>query len=518
MNKRIKSIVIVGGGSAGWLTAGTIAAAHSQGRGRDLSVTLIESASIKILGVGEGTWPSMRDTLRNIGISESEFIRECDVSFKQGSKFTDWKRGAGESYYHPFTLPEGWGEINLALAWPLFSGRVSFAEAVCPQASISEQHLAPKDIATPEYGYLLNYGYHLDAGKFADFLKRHCCSKLGVKHIIADVEEVGAGDNGYITSLKTSSGVIEGDLFIDCTGFASLLIGDHFQVPFIERRNVLFNDTAMAVQVHHQEGEPVASCTRSTARSFGWIWDIGLQSRRGVGYAYSSAHANDAEVERELMEYLIASSGRDVSLKSEIRKITFRPGHREKFWIKNCVAVGVSAGFIEPLEASALVMIELAAKRLAEQMPADFETMPMLAQRFNEKFTYHWQRLIEFLKLHYIMSSREDTNYWRDNKLPESIPESLQQLVGLWRNQPPSAYDNPHSEELFSSASFQYVLYGMASAQKDAFEYPALSENERRLASALLEKNAQQTRRLLGRLPENSYLLNQISAVAAAPK
>src|SRR5690606_29849599 len=156
-----------GGGSAGWLTAGTIAAAHSQGRGRDLSVTLLQSASIKILGEGDGTWRTMRDTLRHRVISESEFILDGDVSFNQGSKFTDWKRGAGESYYHPFTLPEGWGEINLALAWPLFRHRVSFAEAVCPQASTSEQHLAPKDIATPEYGYLLNYGYHLDAGKFA---------------------------------------------------------------------------------------------------------------------------------------------------------------------------------------------------------------------------------------------------------------------------------------------------------------------------------------------------------------
>src|SRR5690606_8833245 len=194
---------------------------------------------------------------------------------------------------------------------------------------------------------------------------------------------------------------------------------------------------------------------------FGWIWDIGLQSRRGVGYAYSSAHANDAEVERELMEYLIASSGRDVSLKSEIRKITFRPGHREKFWVKNCVAVGISAGFIEPLEASALVMIELSAGMLAEQMPAGFDMLAPLAKRYNDKFRHHWERLIEFLKLHYVLSGRTDSEYWLENKNRTTLPESLQDLLCLWRFQPPWRYDSLQREELFSSASFQYVLYGM---------------------------------------------------------
>lgn len=517
MNKHVKSIVVVGGGTAGWLTAGTIAAEHAQGRGRNLLITLVESPNVKILGVGEGTWPSMRETLRNIGISETEFIRECDASFKQGSKFMGWKRGGEESYYHPFTLPEGWSEFNLALAWPAISEHVRFADAVCPQSSACEQNLAPKELNTPDYAYALNYGYHLDAGKFADFLKKHCCSNLGVKHLLADVETVSTDDEGYITGLTTSSGVIEGDLFIDCTGFASLLLGKHYQVPFVDRRDVLFNDTALAIQVPHNPDVAVASCTKSTAQGAGWIWDIGLQSRRGVGYVYSSSHANDADVERELMEYLSTTSFGEISSNASVRKISFTPGHREKFWVKNCVAIGVSAGFIEPLEASALVMIELAAKRLAEQMPVTFETMPILAQRFNDKFAYHWQRLIEFLKLHYILSSREDTDYWRDNRSSTSVPESLHHLMTLWRYQPPWAYDNLHSEELFSSASYQYVFYGMGAFPDKTLGYRTISDAERLFASNLFEKNAKLTRRLLGRLPGHRELLNQIAAKAIKP-
>src|SRR5690606_14676555 len=213
---------------------------------------------------------------------------------------------AQESYYHPFTLPEAWGQTNLARAWQEVRGQVSFADAVCAQGQICDQGLAPKEIITPEYAYVLNYGYHLDAAKFARFLKDHCCSKLGVNYISADITAIESDEHGYISALKTQSAErIEADLFIDCTGFASLLLGEHFQVPFINKKDILFNDTALAVQVAYpQHNSPIACYTQSTAQSAGWIWDIGLQSRRGVGYVYASDFQSESGAEQELLNYL----------------------------------------------------------------------------------------------------------------------------------------------------------------------------------------------------------------------
>jgi tryptophan 7-halogenase len=198
MNDTVSRVVIVGGGSAGWLTAGVIAAEHVSASQPGVEVILIESPDVSPIGVGEGTWPSMRATLQAMGVSETEFIRECDASFKQGSRFSGWVTGANDSYYHPFTPPQNYHETNLAVAWQDLRGTVSFADAVSPQSHICERHLAPKQIATPEYAFNLNYGYHLDAGKFAVFLQRHCVQKLGVKHLLDHVTDINAGPFGFI--------------------------------------------------------------------------------------------------------------------------------------------------------------------------------------------------------------------------------------------------------------------------------------------------------------------------------
>ena len=179
-----QTIVIVGGGSAGWLTAGIIAAKHSapvEG-GPGTRIVLLESPDVANLGVGEGTWPTMRDTLRRIGISEGDFLRSCDASFKQGSQFIGWHRGQAESYYHPFSAPSGYPNLNLAAHWQDSHSDISFGDAVCPQGRVCDHGLAPKQPQTPEYAFSLNYGYHLNAGKFVELLHRHCVDKLGVEH------------------------------------------------------------------------------------------------------------------------------------------------------------------------------------------------------------------------------------------------------------------------------------------------------------------------------------------------
>ena len=188
MTTPVQNIVIVGGGTAGWLTAGVIAARHKARIERgSLSVTLVESPNIKIVGVGEGTWPTLRATLEKMGVSETELFRECDAAFKHGAYFGRWTTGAADDgYYHPLMMPQGFMQVNLAPHWLAGEAPGSFCEAVCPQGQLCDDGLAPKTIATPEYQAVANYAYHLDAGKFAAFLQRHCTGKLGVRHVLAE--------------------------------------------------------------------------------------------------------------------------------------------------------------------------------------------------------------------------------------------------------------------------------------------------------------------------------------------
>lgn len=512
MSDAIKRIVIVGGGSAGWLVAATIAAEHQLGSSdSDLKVILVESPDIPTIGVGEGTWPSMSNTLRKIGVSESQFIRECDVSFKQGSKFIGWSFGGSEYYYHPFTLPAVYNDINLSQYWPAL-GNISFSDAVCPQSIVCEQYLAPKQITTPEFAHNLNYGYHLNAGKFSDFLRNHSIQALGVTHVLANVSGVQSKENGDIELLLLDNGEkLDGDLFIDCTGFSSLLLGEHYKIPFKSLGNVLFNDSALAVQVPYANPDaPIASSTMATAQDNGWVWDIGLPTRRGVGHVFSSAHTNDEQVELNLRRYLEASVSKADMEKLSIRKLSFNPGHREKFWHRNCVAVGISAGFIEPLEATALVLIELSAQMISEQLPANRDVMDVISKRFNEKFNYRWSRIVEFLKLHYVLNQRKDSQYWMDHCDPSTIPESLREQLILWRYQAPWKYDSLQLEEMFPSASYQYVLYGMGFKTTDRSTTKRKAEIEQKAALQAFNENRIKTQKLMAHLPTNRGLLNKL--------
>lgn len=503
----VRNIVIVGGGTAGWLTAGLIAAYHRGRIANGFTVTLIESPTTPIIGVGEGTWPTLRATLSRIGVSETEFFRRCDAAFKQGARFAGWTTGApDDGYYHPLMLPQGFGKVNLAQHWMVDERGQSFCDAVCPQGRICDDGLAPKMITTPEYEALANYSYHLDAGKFAVFLQEHCTAKLGVRHVLADVCDVKLAENGDIHSLATEqAGEIEGDLFVDSSGFSSLLLGKALGVPFKECGDILFCDTALAVQVPYEsEDSPIACHTISTAQSAGWIWDVGLPTRRGTGHVYSSAHISDDEAERELRDYL-GPVAKDLT----VRKIPIRSGHREAFWKGNCVAVGLAAGFLEPLESSSIVLTELSAKMIAEQMPACREVMDVVAKRFNATTHYRWGRIIDFLKLHYVLTKRTDTDFWRDNVRPETVPDRLQDLLTLWRYQSPGFHDEfDRVEEVFPAASYQYVLYGMN--YRTDVEAAALAPDAT-LADRARRENEVLTGRLRLKLPRHRALIDAIT-------
>ncbi|MDU0355037.1 tryptophan halogenase family protein [Paraglaciecola aquimarina] len=516
MSKPIKSIVIVGGGTAGWLTAGTIAAKLKQQNKQGCSITLIESPNVPIIGVGEGTWPTMRRTLKKMGIRETDFIRQCNVTFKQGAKFAKWVTGTEDDfYYHPLVLPQDFDNFNMAEYFNNQGAQQAFSPLVCPQDALCEVGKAPKLITTAEYAGVANYAYHLDAGSFSTFLQQHCVKNLMVNHVLDHVVKVNNAENGDICSLTTQQhGELKADLFVDCTGFKSLLLGENQQVPFKSCADVLFVDKALALHVPYPEKQsPIASHTISTAQSNGWIWDIGLQTRRGVGHVYSSRHTSSDNAHQELLDYV----GQSVSSpeKLSVREIDIEAGHREVFWKRNCVAVGLSAGFLEPLEASALVLVETSAEMIAEQLPVNRQTMDIVAKRFNNTFLYRWQRIIDFLKLHYMLSQRTDSQFWLDHRDPATIPDSLKELLTLWRYHVPWHDDFEHVKEVFPAASYQYVLYGMGF--KTESSHLGVSNSYQEMAESLVEMNLQQTQKLLDILPSNRELLNKIHRYGLQP-
>ncbi len=470
------------------------------------SVTLIESPNIRIIGVGEGTWPTMRASLERVGVSETALLRECDAAFKQGGKFAGWTTGAeDDAYYHPLMIPQGFSQVNLVPHWLREGQGRSFCDFVTPQGRLCDDGLAPKTITHAEYKGSANYAYHVDAGKFAPFMARHCTEKLGVRHVLADVVSVNQSGSGDIQSVLTpQEGEISGDLFIDCSGFSALLIGRTLGVGFKECGDILFCDTALATQVPFDTPDaPMASHTISTAQEAGWIWDICLPSRRGVGYVYSSRHASEEAARDTLLRY-IGPQRKDLP----VRKIPIRSGHREIFWKNNCVAMGLAQGFLEPLESSAIVLVEISAKLLAEQMPACREVMDIVARRFNDVTMYRWGRIIDFLKLHYALTRRTDTAFWRDNVDPATVPERLRDVLTLWRYQSPWFFDElDRLEEVFPAASYQYVLYGMGFRTEVA---PEDTMDTAPLAARMVMENERTTGELRNRLPKNRELLTKI--------
>ncbi len=516
MKGAIGKVVIVGGGTAGWITAALLAAQHRGEDGRGLDIVLIESPDIPTIGVGEGTWPSMRMTLQKIGIAEAELVRACDASFKQGTEFIDWVRTGNEpSYYHPFSFPAEYASLKLANHWLGRDRGLSYAEFVTPQAAVIAAGLAPKQASTPEYAFNVNYGYHFDAGRFADMLREHAVRKLGVRHVSDNVSSIESHESGDIAAVLLASGSrVDGDLFVDCTGQRSLLLGQHYGIDVVSMQDFLFNDAAIAVQVPYaRPDDPIASVTRATAVASGWIWDIGLQSRRGIGHVYSTAHADEDEAMAAITSY-IERTAPGVSMdKLKFRTIPFQPGYRRRFWEKNCVAVGLSGGFIEPLEASALALIEQAASIISEQFPADREIMSVVARRFNARMLYNWERVIEFLKLHYVLSQRSDSAYWQDCRRPETSPDELKDKLLLWQQQPPWHDDAPRVDELFPSASYQYVLYGMGFRPRYGSALEAPNKEEAARVDGLLQTNHAKARQMLSLLPTNRELVGALTSL-----
>lgn len=513
--KPIQHVMIVGGGTAGWLTAAFLARTLGIGDG-GVRVTVVESKEIGIIGVGEASFPSLRGTLAAIGIDEATFVHACDATFKQGIQFQHWLRPPGApgnaGYFHPFSLPSqrpGGPELLPYWLQGAAAPGVGFAAAATMQQRVADAARGPKRIDDGDFKGPLNYAYHFDAGKFAALLGAHARAQ-GVQHIVATVERVALDADGAIAAVHTrENGALTADLYIDCTGFRARLIGEALGSPFRSVSDVLFNDRALAMQVPYPSPDtPIPSYTIATAHEAGWTWDIGLHDRRGVGYVYSSRHTGDERAEQVLRDYIgPASDGRDP------RKLVLNVGYREVQWVKNCVAVGLSGGFLEPIESSGIGLIETAAYLVGFLFPHDGNLAPM-AKTFNEMMKARYERIVDFIKMHYCLTQRRDSQFWIDNADPASVPATLRDKLAMWRCRPPHRMDFVVDLEMYPPSSWQYVLYGMEYPTRLHAGKGALPHFEQ--ARSEFETIARVAERALADLPTHRALVEQLRQRALA--
>jgi tryptophan halogenase len=447
---RIRNITVVGGGSAGWMAAAVLATYLGKGA----TVRLIESEEIGIVGVGEASVPHIRMFNGQwLGIDEAEFVKRTQATVKLGIQFTDWSR-IGDSYFHGFgAIGRSLGPLPFHQFWLKLhqSGRAGPIGAYSPQTVMAPLgKFAPGDRNAPANSPLADiaYAYHFDATLYARYL-RELAEGRGVQRIEGKIIKVNQrADDGFVESVMMESGqVVEGDLFIDCSGFRGLLIEQTLGTGYEDWSHWLPCDRALAVA-----SESVGlntPYTGSAARAAGWQWRIPLQHRTGNGYVYSSRHIGDDEAAATLLANL------DGKALGEPRKLAFTSGMRKKFWNKNVVALGLASGFLEPLESTSIYLAQSGITRLLSLFPRrDFH--PQLAQRYNRESVFEYERIRDFLILHYHATERDDTPFW-DYCRTMPIPDSLRETIELFRHD--GRYFR-NGEDFFALPSWVQVMLG----------------------------------------------------------
>ena len=443
-------VVIVGGGTAGWMTAAGLSRLLAPA---DYQLTLIESDEIGTVGVGEATLPHIKTFNDLLGIDEAQFMRETRATFKLGIEFVGWDR-PDDRYIHPFgTFGEPWAGVDFQHHWaratlagedvgPLFD--YSYAVQAAARAAFEFPNEDPKSIRST-----YSYAYHFDAGLYAKFL-RHWATTRGVTRIEGKIVDVGRhGGSGHVDRLTLETGaIVEGDLFIDCSGFRALLLGQTMGVAWDDWSKWLPCDRAMAMPCARTE--PLVSYTRATAQRGGWTWRIGLQHRTGNGMVFSSAFCREEEARETLMAAV------DGAPLGEPRLLRFQAGRRVKGWEGNVVAIGLASGFLEPLESTSIFLIQAAVVDLANLMPTRGGIDRRLADEFNRLYEVHYDRTRDFLVLHYCANRRTGEPLW-DYVRTMTLPDSLSHEIALFEA---SAAAPDYQYGLFSRDSWLAVLVG----------------------------------------------------------
>jgi len=450
-------IAIVGGGTAGWLAANHLAVELKAEPG--IEITVIESPEIGIIGVGEGTVPHIKKTLQKFGIPEADMLAACDTSLKNGIRFANWmqpsRKGKTHVYYHPFSSPFPAG-YDVTPYYLKYRAELSFG-AVSHAPDISELGFSPKRISSVPFEGVVDYAYHFNAYKFGQLLAKNATQRFSVRRKEATICTVTRNEQGNVEALQTKEGEsLAYDFFVDCSGFHALLLGNTYQVPFVDISDRLLTDTALAIQVPIKNNQPIPPYTQASAHGAGWIWDIPLTTRRGVGFVYASQCLSENDAIAGLAAYL-----GELPENMAPRKITMKMGYREKFWVNNVVALGLAGGFVEPLEATSILVTDFAAELFARNLPRDLSALPAVTSYCNKVMAYTWERVIDFIQLHYCISDRRDTEFWIANTHSGNLSEVLAERLAIWRVHSPKKADFFSRFDLFDVDNYLYVLYGM---------------------------------------------------------
>ncbi len=458
-------IAILGGGTAGWMAANLLANKWPTDK---VQVSLVESPDIGIIGVGEGSTPTLKRFFEMINVAESEWMHRCDATYKVNIQFNGWSPASGiSSYSHPFisqvdTFTERAFTVNCR------TRRYGLDTHTSPEdfllcGTLAKQGKGP--VAPENFPFTMEYGYHFDSGKLGCFLAE-VAKKRGVNHIQTTVESVLCHPSGDIAALVTNDGrEIEADFFIDCTGFASILMQKTLKVPFNSFKQNLFNDSAVVIPTPAEDPLPVQ--TEATALSAGWCWKIPLTARNGNGYVYSSDFITPEQAEAELLQHL-NQKGDDV----ECRHLKMRVGQLSKHWNKNCLAIGLSQGFIEPLEATALHLVQITIELFMAKF-AEGNFSNKFTDEFNHKITDRFERVRDYIVAHYKLNSRDDSEYWKANRENNHISGSLSQILDVWyqRGELDKEIQRQNLQSHFGNFSWHCLLSGYGA-------YPPLAPNQ----------------------------------------
>jgi hypothetical protein len=500
--KHVRSIIIAGGGSSGWMAAALVTQIL-----HDVDVTLVESKQISTIGVGEATVPFINNFFARVGFPDfRSWVPQCDATLKTGIVFENWYE-KGDWYWHPFeqlayvSPLHHVGHCWLSWHWrgePDSHNRSSFYDAFyCTTRVNALLHKAP---ALPEFAY------HLDAGQFAIFLRRVASS---VRHVEDDIVDVQLDEFGQIDGLVTASGArLKADLYIDCTGFRRLLIGKIApKQRFHSYAKSLFCDRALVLRFPYQSDADKEArmhpYVKASAQSAGWIWTIPLFSRVSYGYVYGSSFISDDAAEAELRQYC----SKDRKADAEILRVRFEAGKLDQLWVKNCVAIGLSGGFIEPLESTGLAITQIGIEMLVSMLDARYYDPGMVA-RYNGHLEKFCTDIMHFIIAHYAFTNREDTAFWQAVRHETELPPELQARLEVFRRHLPTTSTKGMSEVwMFRDISWFSVLLGM----NFDFNTPTVDETALNTARRVREATERRATELSQKLPSHFvYLRDQV--------
>lgn len=449
-----QQLVIVGGGTAGWMAANLLA--HYL-RDEPVRIMLVEAPDVPTVGVGEGSTPTLRRFFAELDIAEHEWMPQCQATYKVGIQFNQWSPQRGPaSYRHPFisqldTFSERPFTVNCQ------TRRLGLDVTTHPEAFLFNGYLAANKCApvTPDnFPFRIEYGYHFDAAKLGEFLKHKAMARQ-VEYCQVHIEEVAQHPSGAIKALHTRDGqMINGDLFIDCSGFRSLLAQQTLKVPFRSYQQNLFNDRAVVLPGTADASRPVE--TQATALSAGWTWSIPLRNRTGNGYVFSSAHLSDDVAETELRRHLGLLDD-----PTPARFLPMKVGRVEQHWTHNCLALGLAQGFIEPLEATALHLVQLSIRHFAKAYQKGRLSAQYQAE-CNTQINALFDNVRDYIVAHYVLNTRSDSQYWQDNRNTRALPESLLKILDVWyrRGDLAAQLQQQPEESQFPAASWHCLLAG----------------------------------------------------------